>query len=251
MTHPFADHFQSVARQYADNRPTYPAELFAWLAGQCAGHELAWDVGTGSGQAARDLARHFAQVLASDASAEQIAQAPAQPGIAFRLAPAEASGLPERSVDLISVAQALHWFDLDAFYAEARRVLKPGGLIAAWTYGILHVDGDALDGPVQHFYHQVVGPYWPTERRHVESGYRDLPFPFPRLAAPAFAMQADWTLEQLQGYLRSWSATARYRQAHGSDPLTALAAELAPRWGDPANRRRIRWPLALLCGRAD
>lgn len=245
----FNDHFANVANHYADSRPGYPPELFAWLASQCAEHQLAWDCGTGSGQAATALAGHFRRVVASDASAAQIDQAAAHPRVAYRVAPAEHSGLDDACADLISVAQALHWFDLDAFYAEARRVLKPDGLIAAWSYGVLHAADAQVDALLQHFYHQQVGPYWPAERHHVETGYRELAFPFQAVATPAFAMRCAWPLAQLLGYLRSWSATARFSAARGYDPVAELEPRLSACWGDPGRPQRIEWPLTLLAGR--
>lgn len=247
----FSDHFGAVAGSYADFRPGYPPELFAWLAAQCAGHELAWDCGAGSGQASVALAAHFARVHATDASADQVAHAEPHPCVEYRVAPAEQSGLPDRSADLVTVAQALHWFDLPAFYAEVRRALKPGGVIAAWTYGVHVTEGDDVNAVVRHFYEHVVGPCWPPERRHVENGYRELPFPFSRIAAPEFTMQVRWPLAQLLGYLGSWSATARYRKLNGSDPLPALRQQLLPLWGDPAQARGVSWPLSLLAGRLD
>ena len=247
----FSDHFGAVAGSYADFRPGYPPELFAWLAAQCAGQELAWDCGAGSGQASVALAAHFARVHATDASADQVAHAEPHPCVEYRVAPAEQSGLPDRSADLVTVAQALHWFDLPAFYAEVRRALKPGGVIAAWTYGVHVTEGDEVNAVVRHFYEHVVGPCWPPERRHVENGYRELPFPFSRIAAPEFTMQVRWPLAQLLGYLGSWSATARYRKLNGSDPLPALRQQLLPLWGDPAQARSVSWPLSLLAGRLD
>jgi ubiquinone/menaquinone biosynthesis C-methylase UbiE len=245
----FADHFSAVAANYADFRPTYPPALFSWLATLTPAHDLAWDCAAGSGQASVDLARHFARVLATDASAQQIATTQPHPQIEYRIAPAEASGLSDASVDLLTVAQALHWFDLHRFYAEALRVLKPAGVLAAWTYGVLIVDDAQVDARVQTFYCDTIGPYWPPERAQVESGYRNLPFPVPEIAAPALRMETTWNLAQLLGYLRSWSATARYVAAHASDPVAALAQELAPLWGDPAQARRIAWPLSLRVGR--
>lgn len=246
MSKAFNDHFKTVSAHYASSRPTYPSELFAWLAGQCAARELAWDCATGNGQAALDLAGHFRRVVASDASAAQLAAASAHSHVEYRVAPAEASGLPEGAVDLVTVAQALHWFDLDAFHAEVRRVLKPDGLLAVWSYGVLSVEGEALDRHVQRFYWEEIGPYWPAERRHVENGYRELPFPFHPVAAPAFAMRVQWDLAHFLGYLRSWSATARYVQTHGQDPVETLATRLAPLWGET---RTVSWPLALRVGR--
>ncbi len=247
----FSDHFAPVAGHYADFRPCYPADLFGWLAAQCRGHALAWDCGAGSGQASVALAAHFAHVRATDASADQIAHAERHAGVDYAVAPAERSGLPDARADLVTVAQALHWFDLPAFYAEVRRVLRPGGVIAAWTYGVHLTEGDDVQAVVRHFHDHVVGPHWPPERRHVENGYSELPFPFARIATPQFTMQVRWTLAQLLGYLGSWSATARYRQASGSDPLPALQQQLLPRWGDPAQPRTVSWPLSVVAGRLD
>lgn len=247
---PFSDHFAPVSGAYADFRPTYPPELFDWLAGIAPGRDLVWDCACGSGQASVDLAGRFAWVVATDASAEQLAGAPSHDRIEFRQAPAEASGLADASVDLVTVAQALHWFDLPRFHAEARRVLKPGGVLAAWSYGVQTVAGEDVNTLVQHFYREVVGPYWPPERVLVEQGYRGLDFPFAEFAAPKFAMTADWTLARLLGYFRSWSATGRYHKARGEDPVPALAAALAPLWGDPEVARRVTWPLAIRVGRS-
>jgi len=244
------DHFGAVAAQYARSRPTYPASLFDWLADASPGCQLAWDVGTGNGQAAVALAAHFERVLATDLSEAQLAEAPPHPSIAYHAAPAHLSGLPEHSAELVSVAQALHWFDLDAFYREVRRVLRPRGVIAAWTYGILHVEGEAVEACVSHFYRHVVGPYWPAERRHVESGYRELPFPFAPIACPEFEIRRAWTLGELLGYCRSWSAIARCRAATGCDPVVALEAELRPLWGDKEHcLRQVTWPISMLAGR--
>ena len=247
----FSDHFGKVAGQYADFRPRYPDALYAWLASQCTAHTLAWDDGCGSGQASVALAQHFAHVRATDPSREQILHAQLCAGVEYDIAAADNSSLPDRSVDLITVAQALHWFDLTSFYEEVRRVGKRGAVIAAWTYGIQHVDDKAVNAAVQHFYADVVGPYWPPERHHVETGYRELEFPFTLIEAPPFAMQQQWTLPQLLGYFRSWSATARYQAANGKDPVDALEGELLPLWGDPEQRRAVHWPLSLLAGRLD
>ncbi len=250
MTAEFKDHFKTVARQYADSRPTYPKQLFSWLAAQCHEHDRAWDCGTGSGQAARDLAMHFNHVIATDASTSQIEQArtQAQANMEYRVAPAEMSGLESATMDLVVVAQALHWFDVDAFHREALRVLKPQGIIAEWSYGHIEIDNAAVDGLIQHFYADVVGPYWPPERAHVENAYRKLAFPFARITAPTFSMQVLWNLEQLAGYLRSWSATAQYIKTHGTDPVEALQQEMLEYWGDAEAVYAISWPLALRVG---
>ncbi|MEO5362677.1 MAG: class I SAM-dependent methyltransferase [Magnetococcus sp. DMHC-8] len=249
MTNGFKDHFSAVATHYLHHRPAYPSALFDWLANQCEAHDLAWDCGAGSGQAAIELGRLFKCVLATDASAAQIAQAVWHPRVTYRQAQADGSGLDDRSVDLVVVAQALHWFALEPFYAEVRRVLKPAGLLAVWSYGVLHVADDAVDALVQRFYQNDVGPYWPSERRHVENGYRELAFPFCPVATPAFTMNVCWTLSQLLGYFRSWSATARYIQARGCDPVGLLEPHLRASWGDAEQPRTVAWPLALRVGR--
>lgn len=245
----FADHFRDVSRGYASHRPSYPAALFDWLAAAAPARELAWDCATGSGQAAVDLARHFKRVIATDASAAQIAQAAPHTRIEYRVAPAEAPGLAARCVDLVVVAQALHWFDVDAFHAAARRVLVPRGVIAEWCYGLTSVDAGPIDALMLELYHGALGPYWPPERAHIERGYRDLPFPFTPIEAPRFAMQVHWTLPQFAGYLRTWSATARYAAARGRDPVAKLERQLAPHWGSGA--RLVSWPLVMRVGRAD
>lgn len=248
MPQTFHDHFAPVAASYADFRPRYPRELFAWLAARVPRHDLAWDCAAGSGQASVDLAEFFTRVVATDASRAQIDAAVPHPRIAYRVAPAENSGLADAAADLVTVAQALHWFDLAGFYAEVRRVLRPGGVLAVWTYGVLTVAGAEVDALVQHFYHDVVGPYWPPERAHVENGYRALAFPFAEITAPPFAMEASWALPQLLGYFRSWSATGRFAVARGVDPVTELAEQLGPLWG-AGELRRVTWPLALRVGR--
>jgi SAM-dependent methyltransferase len=245
----FVDHFKDVAQRYLEHRPTYPAELFEWLARQSKHHGLAWDCGTGSGQAAASLAAHFWSVVATDASAAQIFAAKPHDRISYRVASAEHSGLESASVDLLIVAQALHWFDLERFYAEVRRVLKPDGLVAVWCYGVVEIEGDEANQLLQHFYHQVVGPYWPAQRHHVETGYRELPFPFTAIAPPLFAMRVAWTLEQLMGYLRSWSATERYKAACGVDPVTELQNQLSVVCSDAAQKHVVSWPLSLRVGR--
>ena len=209
---------------------------------------MTWDCGTGNGQAARALAEHFHRVHATDLSAEQIAQAEIDPRIDYRAAPAEASGLPGHSCDLVTVAQALHWFCGDAFYAEVRRVLKPGGVFAAWTYTLLHGE-PALNAVVEDFYRNTIGPWWPPERRWVDLGYRDMPFPFAEIATPDFEIRLEWTLDDLLAYLRTWSATQRYIRERGTDPCVELAIRLGDAWPDAQARKTIIWPIALRCGR--
>jgi len=246
----FPNHFGRVAEHYAAARPRYPAALFDWLADQASGHRLCWDVGTGSGQAATALAELFDLVVASDASPEQIAAATAHQRLQYRLATAEHSGLSAASVDLITVAQALHWFDLQGFYREVRRVLRPGGLLAVWSYGVFHADLPEIDQLLMDFYAERVGPYWPPERQMVENSYRDLPFPFPEIAAPRLDIELHWTMSQLLDYLRSWSATGRFRAARGFDPVIELESGLQLLWGKAGQTRAFHWPLAIRAGHA-
>jgi ubiquinone/menaquinone biosynthesis C-methylase UbiE len=245
----FQDHFSGVARRYADFRPHYPVALFDYLATLIPRSSVVWDCAAGNGQATFDLAQRFDRVIATDASAEQIASAKPHPKVEFRVAPAEDSGLADQSVRLITVAQALHWFDLTRFYAEVVRVLGPGGVLAVWAYGINQVEGDAINQLVQNFYSNTVGPYWPPERKLVEEGYRTIPFPFAEITAPPFRMEARWTLEQLLGYFSTWSATNRFIKATGRNPLEPLSAALGQHWADPESPRLITWPLSIRIGR--
>ncbi len=243
----FKDHFTAAADAYASARPTYPPELFAWIAEHAPARGLAWDCATGSGQAARDLARHFERVVATDASAGQIARAPAVPGVEYRVATAEHSGLPDRAAHAITVATALHWFDFDAFFAEARRVLVPGGLVVAWCYSGIRA-GDAVNAAIGEYQARYVGRYWPPERRYVDERYQTLPFPVREITPPALELRREYTMEELVGYLASWSSTARYREVTGIDPLPALRGLLGAVWGDPAARRPVRWALHMRAG---
>ncbi|MCY1283613.1 malonyl-acyl carrier protein O-methyltransferase BioC [compost metagenome] len=238
--------FTRQSAAYRAFRPTYETSLFAWLAAQAPARELAWDCACGSGQATLDLAAQFRQVVATDVSAAQLEQAPRAANVDYRCEPAERSSLADGSVDLTLVAQALHWFDVEAFHAEVRRVSRPGALLAVLSYNLMQIE-PALDALVARLYHDIVGPYWAAGRRHVENGYADLPFPFRRLSVPASDLQAQWTLEHLLGYLQSWSAVAEYRAAEGVDPVERLRDEFTRAWG-AAETRVVRWPLAVHVG---
>jgi SAM-dependent methyltransferase len=248
------DHFSRQAPDYAKYRPGYPEALFSWLADCAPGRELAWDVGCGNGQAAVPLATHFAHVVATDLSIAQIDQAKHHPRIEYRAAPCETSGLPDACCDLVTVAQAIHWFDFDKFYAEVRRVLKPGGLLAAWTYTLLRGE-PAINAAIEAFYTEVLTPWWPPQRRWVELNYVGMPFPFaaaqsPMKPAPTFEIRLRWTLADLANYIGTWSAVQRCSAETGIDPTRELFARLRPHWGDPATTHEIVWPIALLAGRA-
>lgn len=242
----FKDHFSRQAADYAKFRPGYPRELFAYLGTIARSRQLACDCGTGNGQAAVGLASVFDRVIATDASAKQIANAQPHERIEYRVAPAENSGIKSGTADLIMVAQALHWFDLDRFYAEAHRVLKPNGILAASAYNLLQIE-PATDEIVNRYYFEVVGPFWPPERKLIEN-FADLPFPFHEIQPRKFEMTAQWDLEQLVGYLKTWSSTQRFITANGSDPLDEIADELRAAWGDAKQTRRVIWPLTLRVG---
>jgi ubiquinone/menaquinone biosynthesis C-methylase UbiE len=241
--------FTSVAREYANFRPGYPPQLFEWLARVSPSTDAAWDCGCGSGQASTALAGHFAVVHATDAAAEQIAAARPHPRVRYTVAPAEHSGLDDSSVDVVTVAQALHWFDVAAFYAEARRVARPGALLVAWNYPRPRFADAELERRFLDFYRDVVGPYWPPERRHIESNYSTLPFPFDQVEVPPFELQLDWKFEQVIGYVSSWSATARYREALGRDPVPLLVESLGAAWPGAGASTSLRMPLGIRAGR--
>ena len=247
----FADYFSLTAAAYASYRPRYPETLFGWLSSQAPAHERAWDCATGSGQAAVGLAAHFAQVVATDPSVAQLAHAEHNERIGYAAMTAERSAIASRLVDVVTVAQALHWLDRDAFYAEARRVLRPGGLLAVWSYALGAFGEPALDVALRRFYSETVGPYWPAERAIIDAGFERLEFPFDELHPPEIAMEASWSFEHFAGYLSTWSAVRRARKATGSDPLPGFLDEVGPIWGAKDEQRVIRWPLAMRVGRVD
>jgi SAM-dependent methyltransferase len=243
---PFKDHFSRQATDYAKFRPRYPKKLFNYLGSVAPARQLAWDCGTGSGQAAVGLVSIFDRVIATDASDKQIARAQRHQRVEYRIAPAEHSGINSGSIDLIMVAQALHWFDLDDFYAEARRVLRPNGVLAASAYNLLHIE-PAIDHVINRYYCEVVGPFWPPGRELVEQ-FAGLPFPLQEVDPPKFEMTAHWDLERLIGYLRTWSSTQRFIAAKRSDPLNEINSDLRAAWGTPEQTRKVTWPLTLRVG---
>lgn len=244
-----ADHFSAVAREYARFRPDYPTPLFAHLAELAPHRERAWDCGTGTGQAAAGLASFFAQVVATDLSPALLRQAARRGGTWYAAARAEAAPLRRRSVALVTVAQALHWLDRPAFFAEVRRVLVSGGILAVWTYASLRVGDPGVDRVLRRFYTQRVGPHWPPQRALVEAGYRTVALPFDELSAPAFTMAARWTLPDIVGHLRTWSGVQQFRAQRGIDPVTLVEPELAAAWPAHGGPVAVTWPLALRIGR--
>jgi len=244
----FADHFSRDPAAYAKFRPRYPEALFAWLATLPDRTHRAWDCATGNGQAAVPLSRHFDLVLASDASRGQLRVAESAPGVRYFAGLGEVAPLRTRSIDLVTVAQAMHWLDPAAFVAESERVLSDGGALAVFGYGILRMEGRVGEA-ITRFYTETVGPFWPPERKIVEEGFRSIPLPIQEGPAPALAMEAQLSLDGLAGYVRTWSAVGRYIEKHGADPVVVLLSEIGPMWGDPREPRPVRWPLAIRAGR--
>jgi SAM-dependent methyltransferase len=247
---PFKDHFSAQSAAYSRYRPGYPAELIDYVASLAPDRRLAVDCATGNGQAAVALAAHFDSVLAIDASSSQLERAQAHPRVRYECAAAEQMPLPDGVASLVAAAQAAHWFDFQRFYAECRRVLVPGGVFAAWTYEKFRVDPQ-VDAVIDDFYAHAVGRYWPPERRYVEEGYRTLPFPWREEPAPRFALETQWDLDQVMGYLATWSSVQRYKEAHrGDDPLPTLRQRLTPLWPVDGGARLVAWPIHLRVGRA-
>ena len=243
----FKDHFSRHAADYQQYRPHYPPALAEYLAQTAPGTAVALDVATGNGRAAADLALHFERVLASDASDNQLRHAVPDVRVCYLRHAAESLPVRAGVVDLVAVAQAAHWFDLPRFYSEARRVLRPNGLVAVWCYALFSVDAK-VDAVVGAFYSDRVGQYWPPERRLIDEGYRSLPFPFAELSPPPFELTADWPLEAVIHYVGTWSAVMRCREQTGDDPLPELRSQLGSDWPD-GGTRRLRWPIHLRMGR--
>ncbi len=243
----FKDNFSTQSKAYAVHRPLYPENLFRYLVGECRERKLAWDVGSGNGQAARKLALHFDRVYATDASSAQIVNAAPLANISYAVANEQAPELKQRSVDLITVAQALHWFDLDVFYAEAERVLTRYGLLACWSYKLFRINSE-VDREINSLYTDILGSYWDPERRLVDTGYRTLSFPFRELRAPRFEMKASWNFDNMLGFLGSWSAVAHYKKREGSNPIAENAERLKAVWGDPQEMKEVRWTLSIRVG---
>jgi SAM-dependent methyltransferase len=242
----FKDHFSGHARQYASARPDYPAELFKFLAGLTPRRELACDLATGNGQAATALADWFHNVYASDASDDQIKQATPHPRVKYHCRPAESCDLGDNTVDLVTVAQAAHWLDLEKFYPEVRRVLRKSGILALWCYGISTVN-EQVDACFHHLYESILGPYWPPERHLVENGYAQLEFPFDAMATPNFELSMQWSCDQYLAYLRSWSASQRYQQDQGKDPVSQIETDLRQSW--PTRPTTVHWPISMKVAR--
>lgn len=242
----FKDHFSERSDQYARYRPEYPAALFEYLASLCVHRVRAWDCATGSGQVARALTFWFDEVVATDASEQQLKAALPHTGVRYHVAPAEDSGLDDASIDLVTVGQALHWFDFDRFYREAERVLVAGGILSAWCYEHCRVTPEC-DTIIDRLYTDKLDGYWPPERRLIERRYADVELPGEAIEVPGFDMQLEWTADDLLGYVGTWSACRRYAARHGEDPVATIAEELRDAWGPES--RPARWPLTVLASR--
>lgn len=238
------DNFSKQASGYAQYRPHYPPVLFDFLNSLVTQKQLAWDCGTGNGQVAAQLASSFQHVVATDASQAQIAQADPVKNVEYRVATAENSGLPDHSVNLMTVAQAIHWFNFDGFYQEVKRVAAENAILAIWGYGLLRITPQ-LDAIIDRFYTDIVGQYWDQERRHLDNAYQTIPFPFEQLDIPDFNMMLTWNLSELIGYLNTWSSVQKYIVQNENNPVTQIIPDLTSHWGKPELSRPIRWDIFM------
>ncbi len=236
------NYFSGIAQQYHHNRPEYPAEIFQYLSMLCDDRQSAWDVATGTGQAATHLVQQFNQVIATDNSQEQIAHAKKLGNIDYRHENAESSSLADSSVDLITVAQALHWLDFDAFMAEAKRVLKPGGVFAAWCYSLVHINPE-VDKTIDHLYSEILKSYWSKRHQWLDQAYDNFDFPYPLINSPDIKMESTWTYQQFVAYLRTWSAVQKYLQQEAIDPIQQILQPLEFAWCDTGHMKKCQWPL--------
>ena len=240
----FKDHFSKQSSLYSRYRPHYPQAMFAELSALADQHRVLWDCACGSGQAAHGFAAHFDQIWATDASANQIANALPHPGVSYSVCPAEQTDFPDHSVDMVNVAQALHWFNQPAFYQEAQRVLAPGGLLTALAYSFPQLSAE-IDPVFFQFHSGTLADYWPAERAMVDVFYQNIDFPFNELPSRSYQMICEWDFNHFLGYLNTWSATQAYKDQQGGDPVTEFAQILAPLWGEPSHKRSISWPVRL------
>lgn len=239
------DLFSSHAAQYAAFRPTYPRELYDFIFSLTENFDSAWDVGTGNGQVARDISKKFNKVFATDISQKQIENATQADNIFYSVS-GETSSFPEKSFDLICVAQAIHWFDREKFYTEVKRVAKPNSLIAIWGYGLLFINSK-IDPMIRDFYVNVVGSYWDKERKLIDEELKTITFPFEEIKAPAFSFSFQWTLNELQGYLTTWSAVQKFMREKNFNPVDELIQKIKPLW--ESEKHTIQFPLFTRIGR--
>lgn len=244
----FKDHFSTQSVDYAKYRPTYPQELFDFIVSKVENRGTCWDVGTGNGQAAVELAKYFKKIIATDPSEAQINSAAARENIEYSAQPAEGTNIAEGSVDLVTVAQAYHWFDHEAFYKEVKRVAKKGALIAVWGYELSKVTLE-VDKVFMKYYDGILGEYWPKERVHVEKAYSTLPFPYKDAEYHEFKLPKEWDLQDYMNYLSTWSATQKYIKVHNSHPLDLVSDEFVATWGNPEEKKTVTFPVFLRIGK--
>lgn len=244
----FKDYFSKQSNTYSKYRPHYPDELFEWLSNQCKSHNLVWDCACGNGQASLGLTDYYNNVIATDASSSQIENAIKHEKIDYQVMPAESTHLKDDSIDLITVAQAVHWFHFDSFYAEVNRVLKKEGVLALITYDLFRVD-EKIDTVIDKFYHKIIGAYWPDERKYVEEKYQTLAFPFDELKFPEMNIYAKWKREHLFGALHTWSSVQKYKDQHGKDPVLLIEDEINHLWSNENEEKEVYWPLYARIGK--
>lgn len=239
------DLFSTQSKSYAAFRPSYPKVLYDFIFKHVNDFSVAWDAGCGNGQVAKDIAPHFSKVLATDISAKQLENAVEADNIFYSLG-GETTPFADHTLDLITVGQAIHWFDLEVFYKEVKRVGKPGSVLAVWGYSLLNIE-PALDEELIHFYTKIVGPYWDSERKLIDEQYKTISFPFDEIKAPEFAFSFEWSLTELEGYLSTWSSVQKYISANGINPVQDFIKKIAPVW--PQGNKSVRFPLFLRLGR--
>jgi len=244
----FKDYFSAQSDVYAKSRPHYPDELFQFLASLAPGKDLVWDCATGNGQAAIPLSNYFKKVIATDGSEQQIKNAVAHEGVKYSVALADNSGIETGTVDLVTIASALHWMDFDKFYKEVNRVLKPKGVFAAWAYSDNHIDNN-IDPIINYLSREILADYWPPERAYVFNHYKNIPLPFKEIETPPFKISITGTLDFLLGYIDSWSSTQRYIKANGKDPVDLVRKQLENAWSDAKKTKEIQWDIMLKAGR--
>lgn len=243
------DNFSGASADYAMYRPGSPREIFDFIYSNVRHTSAAWDCGTGNGQVALELATHFKKVIGTDISSEQLRHAGQRPNISYQQERAEQTSIADNSVDLITVAQAIHWFDLDNFYKEVMRVARPGALVVAWTYSLLKLT-PAVNAVVDHLYDNILGPYWDKERKLIDTGYSTIPFPFREIQAPEINIVKSYSMDQLLSYLRTWSGVRHYVEREGTDPTALITDDLRVAWGD-AEVLEVRWPVHVRAGFTD
>lgn len=240
------DNFSSQADIYAKYRPQYPDALFEYIISFVKEKKLAWDCGTGNGQTAKELSKYFNTVFATDISSRQIEHAEKRPNIHYSVEPAENTSIENNTIDLITVSQALHWFNFEKFYAEVKRVSKPTAVIAAWTYSLLQIDRET-DKLIQDYHFKTLEKYWDKERKYVDDGYTTIPFTFKKIDTPEFFIEINWNTEDLEGYFNTWSALQKFIKANNYNPVPALMKEISLNWPD-SEYRKIIFPIHLKLG---